>query len=592
MRKRSLLIVILLTCTVVASGLSSAAITYEKNSSRGIPTELIEKTLAIQEKYKDIAERSVPFFPHPSTPAKTPPTATTAPTRTITPMPMESPAPASTAVTPTPTSNESAVPGEGEGGDQATGSFFSTLLILALVAVCGFLFLLVRSRETAAPEDNTPWWGPWRTAVAASHALLGALFFLESLSFVASGITGSISSGRGIAWIVAGGFLLTYSAISSAGMAYASYYTLERKVGMIVHTALLRAGLAVFAASLLVPAIPSPTPIPAVTFLAGLCLVVIQAYLPRKNAPLQAAPYTDTMLFEDESAHSPHSFPPELASRYFDARFLHQGGIARVFSARRRDDGVMVAVKVPIRSNEQTGRSMLREMSVWKTLVHPGIVQVNSANILPVPFVEMEYLPGSLAGITLPLDPAKAASLVGKVAAALSFAHSRGVIHRDLKPANILLTSDGEPKIGDWGLSQDDGISRETTLHGFSLSYAAPEQLDPGRFGKTSEKTDIYQLGIILFQLLTGTLPFPGESIAEVAKERLSEREEPFFADDPALFMFGPVIQRCLAANPEDRYPSLLEFIHDLSTAGRIYHASRSVPSGGEGEHDNGPADR
>jgi len=587
-----LLIVILLTCAVVSPGLSSAAITYERNASRGIPTELIEKTQAIQEKYKDIAERDVLIFPHPFTPVNTPPTTTTAPTRTITPLPTESPAPVSTAVTPTLTLNESAVPGDGDGGDKATGAFFSTLLILALVAVSGFLSLLVRSRETPAPEHTTPWWGPYRTAVAASHSFVGALFFLESLSFVASGLTGSISSGLGVAWIVTGGFLLVYGAISSAGMAYTSFYTLERKMGLIVHTAILGAGLTVFTASLLVHVVPSPTPIPTATFLAGLCLVTIQAYLPWQRAPVQATPYTDTMLFEDEPGRSPHSFPPELASRYSDARFLHQGGIARVFSARRRDDGVMVAVKVPIRSDEQTGRSMLREMSVWRTLVHPGIVQVNSANILPIPFVEMEYLPGSLEGVTLPMDPAEASSLVGKVAAALSFAHSRGVIHRDLKPGNILLTAEGEPKIGDWGLSQNDGVPGETTLHGFSLSYAAPEQLDPGRFGRTTEKTDIYQLGIILFQLLTGTLPFRGESIAEVAKERLSGREEPFFADDPSLCMFDVVIRRCLAVNPDDRYPSLLDFVNDLEAAGRVYYASRSVPSPGREEHDNEPADR
>lgn len=592
MSKIGLLITILLTGTVVAGALCSAAITYERNASRGIPTELIEKNQAIQEKYKEIAERNVPIFLNPFTPVQTTPTATATQTRTITPLPTESSAPVSTAVTPTPTSNESAAHGDGKGWDQATGAFFSTLLILVLVAVCGFLFLVVRSRETAVPGNTTPWWGPWRTAVAASHALVAAIFFLESLSFVASGIPGSISSGQGSVWIITGGFLLVYGAISSAGIAYSSFCTLEPKMGVIMHTAILGAGLTVFGAFLIVPVIPSPSPVPPAIFLAGLFLIAIQAYVPWQRPRQQATAYTDTMLFEYAPAESVHSFPPELASRYSDARFLHQGGIARVFSARRRDDGVMVAVKVPIRTDEQTGRSMLREMSVWRTLVHPGIVRVNAANILPVPFVEMEYLPGSLDGITLPMDPDDAASLVGKVAAALSFAHGRGVIHRDLKPGNILLTPEGEPKIGDWGLSQNDGVPSETTLHGFSLAYAAPEQLDPGRFGRTTEKTDIYQLGIIFFRLLTGMLPFPGESIAEVAKERLSGREEPFFADDPCLFMFGAVIGRCLAVDPDKRYPSLQEFVNDLEAARRKYLASRNVPSGGDKEHGNGPADR
>jgi len=592
LRKIGLLIAILLTGTVIAGTLCPAAITYDRNASRGIPTDLIEKTRAIQEKYRNIAERDGPVFPNPFTTVHPTPTFTATQTRVFTPPPAESPAPVFTAVSPSPTSNESAVPGDGKEGDTATGAFFSTLLILALVAVCGFLFLVLRSRETKAPGNTTPWWGPWRRAVAASHALVGSLFFLESLSFVASGIPGSVSSGQETVWIVAGGFLLVYGAISSAGMAYSSFCTLERKMGLIVHTAFLAAGLTVFGAFLLVPVIPSQSPVPPATFLAGLCLIAIQVYLPWKRPRQEAPAYTDTMLFEDEPAESVHSFPPELSSRYFDARFLHQGGIARVFSARRRDDGVMVAVKVPIRPDQQTGRSMLREMNVWRTLVHPGIVRVNAANILPVPFVEMEYLPGSLEGITLPMDPARAVSLVRKVAAALTFAHGRGVIHRDLKPGNILLTAEGEPKIGDWGLSQNDGVPAETTLHGFSLAYAAPEQLDPGRFGRTTEKTDIYQLGIILFQLLTGVLPFPGESIAEVAKERLSGRAGPFFADDSCLFMFDPVIGRCLAVNPADRYPSLEDFLIDLEAAGKEYLAVRNVPSGRNKENCNGSADR
>jgi len=223
-----------------------------------------------------------------------------------------------------------------------------------------------------------------------------------------------------------------------------------------------------------------------------------------------------------------------------------------------------VAVKIAREADEQTGRSLLREMSVWQSLDHPSIVKVTAANILPVPYVEMEYLPGSLEAETVPMEPERAALLVEKVARGLAFAHERGVIHRDLKPANIMLNDKGEPKIADWGLSRNNALHDGNTLVGFSLSHAAPEQLDPGRFGRTDERTDIYQLGVIFYQLLTGSLPFPGASVAEITREILTGVLRLPSEFNPANLPLDPIVARCLSRDPRDRYMDVNALLRDL----------------------------
>jgi hypothetical protein len=472
-----------------------------------------------------------------------------------------------------------------------TGDFFTIVLTLVLIIGSGVLHLTILIRDIRSPAGEIARRHPSHRVFAGVHALLAALFFLQALLFLDAGILWFMHSGQGIAWVIVGGALLAYGAVSSVGMAYSSYRGIGLKVVSLVHTGCFACGFLAYTGFLLTPSLPPSTLVPALTFLFGLIITILQVWLPR-GAPLErASAYSDTMLFEDDTPSVTPLFPPELEERYSGARFLHQGGIARVFSARRRDDGVMVAVKVPIRTDEKTGRSLFREMNVWRTLVHPGIVQVYASNILPVPFVEMEYLPGSLEQIPVPVDPGYAAVLIRKVAQALSYAHLQGVIHRDLKPGNILLTPEGEPKIGDWGLSRNDRVPAETTLHGFSLSYAAPEQLDPGRFGRTTEKTDVYQLGIILYRLLNGVLPFPGESIAEVTRERLQGKIELPSSRAPDARMFDGILQKCLAVDPAERYQTLQDLISDLEACEeklRDHHGGSSGeergPDGTSGE--------
>ena len=151
---------------------------------------------------------------------------------------------------------------------------------------------------------------------------------------------------------------------------------------------------------------------------------------------------------------------------------------------------------------------------MWEGLHHKNIVELYGANIFPLPFIEMEYVPASLAEMHFPFDEKAVAILTG-IAEGLRYAHGQGIVHRDIKPGNILLSPDGTPKITDWGLSRQQG-KKQSGIIGFSLEYAAPEQLAPSLYGEPGPWTDIFHLGVLFYEMLTGHVPFSGDGMGEV----------------------------------------------------------------------------
>ncbi|MDO9325119.1 MAG: serine/threonine-protein kinase, partial [Methanoregula sp.] len=285
-------------------------------------------------------------------------------------------------------------------------------------------------------------------------------------------------------------------------------------------------------------------------------------------------PGTETSL-SDDSMHEnyypalsdqKYYFPRELENKYTDIAFIGRGGIAWVFSAIRKTDGLKVAVKIPISFDEMTGRSFLNEIKAWETLRHENIVEVFGVNILPVPYVEMEFVPASLEEQEKPLPVWKAVHIVKGIADGLSYAHVHGFIHRDIKPHNILLNDDCVPKITDWGMSKVLAADvKKSSIAGFSLSYAAPEQVSPSEFGRTDERTDVYQLGVVFYELITGSIPFGGESIVEVGNAILREAPLPPSEYNPDAAAVEKIICKCLEKNPADRYQSAAELLDALS---------------------------
>jgi len=258
--------------------------------------------------------------------------------------------------------------------------------------------------------------------------------------------------------------------------------------------------------------------------------------------------------------------PAALEKKYPNAEYIAEGGVSRVFRARDIKNSRDVAVKVPIRFDEVTGSQFTKELNIWEGLHHKNIVEIYAANIFPRPYIEMEYVESSLAGMQLPLDKKKAVSIVKGVAEGLMYAHERGIVHRDIKPGNILLAPDGTPKITDWGLSKAEG-TKQSGFIGFSLEYAAPEQLAPTIYGEPGPWTDIYQLGVLFYELLNGHVPFRGDGMGEVTHAILHDPPVPGLSgNDRTVVAINAIIARCLEKKPENRYRSVAELLTDLNT--------------------------
>jgi len=259
-------------------------------------------------------------------------------------------------------------------------------------------------------------------------------------------------------------------------------------------------------------------------------------------------------------------FPPSLEKRFLNPVFIGEGGLARVFRAQNARTQQTVAVKIPLRFDEITGTHFTRDIVFWQGLGHKNIIRIYSSNILPVPYIEMEYAPSSLAALPLPLKEDKAIGMILGIAHGLSYAHSNGFMHRDIKPENILIASDGTPKITDWGLGKAINDNRQSSMIGFSPAYAAPEQVAPHRFGRPGPATDIYQLGMLLSEMLTGSVAFKGEEMHDLNLAILN--------DPPALASWNgkhetelrEIIMKCLAKQPEERYDSVDSLIRDLES--------------------------
>ena len=276
------------------------------------------------------------------------------------------------------------------------------------------------------------------------------------------------------------------------------------------------------------------------------------------EGPVLSKPYTSV---GEQNTY----FPKELESKYTEIKYIGRGGIAWVFSARRKTDEIKVAVKIPISFDEITGKSFLNEIAAWETLRHPNIVEVTAVNILPVPYVEMEYVPKALETIEKPVPIWKAVHIVSGIADGLWYAHKHGFIHRDIKPHNILLDEHFVPKITDWGMSKALTTElKKSSIAGFSLAYAAPEQVSPTEYGRTDERTDIYQLGVVFYELVTGTVPFGGDGIVEVGNAIL--REQPIAPSEynSEAVAVEKIILTCLKKDPAERFQTAEELLAAL----------------------------
>ncbi len=254
----------------------------------------------------------------------------------------------------------------------------------------------------------------------------------------------------------------------------------------------------------------------------------------------------------------PEGVPPALSRRYSGLERLGQGGNGVVFRAQDRLLSRVVVLKFMIDGAMPTDvakRYFEREVKMAASLSHTNIVHIyDMGNEEGVPWYSMEYIEGLPLTAHLPANEPVAdriflMSVVEQICAALDHAHSRGMIHRDIKPDNILIAVDGTAKLLDFGLARafDDGFGEQSVLAGTPF-YMAPEQID----GSTvSHKADIYALGVILYRMFTGRLPFVDGNI--FVAHALEPVPDPLqYNPDLSPDIVG-VIMRCLEKKAEDR---------------------------------------
>ena len=253
---------------------------------------------------------------------------------------------------------------------------------------------------------------------------------------------------------------------------------------------------------------------------------------------------------------------------------LGRGGMGVVYRARQVGLNRIVALKMVLHADHAGESVRVRfraEAEAVARLRHPNVVQIyDVGEIDSRPFFSMEYVEGgSLAeevrGKTLP--PREAAELVRTLALAVEAAHRAGIVHRDLKPANVLMTADGTPKVTDFGLAKQLDTQSGQTQSGTVLgtpSYMAPEQA-AGKSKEIGPAADVYSLGAILYELLTGRPPFQGETTTETLLRVLdSEPQRPRTFNRHIDTALEAVCLKCLEKVPQDRYPSAAALADDL----------------------------
>ncbi|HHK7281286.1 TPA: serine/threonine-protein kinase StkP [Streptococcus pneumoniae] len=265
-----------------------------------------------------------------------------------------------------------------------------------------------------------------------------------------------------------------------------------------------------------------------------------------------------------------------FAGRYRIVKQIGRGGMADVYLAKDLIlDGEEVAVKV-LRTNYQTDPIAVarfqREARAMADLDHPHIVRITDIGEEDgQQYLAMEYV----AGLDLkryikehyPLSNEEAVRIMGQILLAMRLAHTRGIVHRDLKPQNILLTPDGTAKVTDFGIAvafAETSLTQTNSMLG-SVHYLSPEQ---ARGSKATVQSDIYAMGIIFYEMLTGHIPYDGDSAVTIALQHFQKPLPSVIAENPSVPQaLENVIIKATAKKLTNRYRSVSEMYVDLSSS-------------------------
>ena len=271
---------------------------------------------------------------------------------------------------------------------------------------------------------------------------------------------------------------------------------------------------------------------------------------------------------------------------------LGQGGMNDAYKARDRSTGRLVVLKIPLSSligDPATYSRYQRELEIGRRLHHPNIQQLVDEGRLDgvTPYLVLDYVDGTLLREYLrqhaPLPVDEAINIADQLADALEYSHGKGVVHRDLKPENILIQPDGTVKLVDFGIALLQGARRLTfrrlTTGVGTPDYMAPEQVQGDR---GDARTDIYAVGVMLYEMLTGDVPYHGDSPLSVMSQRVTTDAPLLRRQRPELPpQLEAIVWRTLRRDPAERYPSMAALRRDLTHLDEVVIPKYPAPSSG-----------
>src|SRR5215467_6413847 len=250
-----------------------------------------------------------------------------------------------------------------------------------------------------------------------------------------------------------------------------------------------------------------------------------------------------------------------------------RSGMASIFRATDERAGQPVAIKVPhpeMEADPVFYDRFKREQEIGEKLDHPGVMKVFPNKDHSQFYMAMEWVDGRLLRHVLneerKFPPERALKIALQIASALDYIHSHGVVHRDLKPENIMVDTNDHIKLIDFGIAANAG-ARRLTFAKFSQTMGTPDYISPEQVkGKRGDgRSDIYALGVMLYEMLTGKVPFTGPNAFVIMNNRLLNNPVPPREIDPQITtQLQEIIYRALERDPRNRYPNAREFAWDL----------------------------
>jgi serine/threonine protein kinase len=277
--------------------------------------------------------------------------------------------------------------------------------------------------------------------------------------------------------------------------------------------------------------------------------------------------------------------PGNELDRFHIDEAVAESGMASIYKATDLRDGKKVALKVPhfaMESDPALFDRFQREEAIGLALDHPNVMRIYPVDDRSRVYMAMEWVDGQLLRTVMykagKMPTERALKITVGILNALEYIHKNGVVHRDLKPENIMLGPNDEIKLIDFGIASQAGAKR-LTYAGFTQALGSPDYISPEQVkGKRGDaRSDLYAVGVMLYEMLSGKTPFSGPSPLAVMNDRLINHPLPPREAEPSISpQLQEVLYRSLEREPKNRYPSAHSFAHDLEHLDQVGVAERS----------------